>query len=554
MHRNNDTAMQKLKEYCVSFWEQNGFKVQIIKYLYILILLFSTFFTTKNIYYICYIFLEILVILSVTNFILFKNKLIAYLFNYTCLFIINANIISLIFRGSFISLTMIENLHSVQALSGNFSIYVSVILVTLFFTFIPPVGFRFKILSHSKLLAISFMLQLVLTSFYGNKYSVLYNTYSLADEKNEKIKLLREIDNSENVTADFYKQNVTSYIEKPSSLPEHPNVILIFTEGLSQHIINDERQIMPNLAKFQKESLSFNSYYNHTFATYRGIISQLYSGYQLEDNDKNTLTSLQSILSLNGYQTTFLNSEPNNRQFTEYLNNMGFDAVKTKVGQVNGYSNTLSDKESYELLFDTITEQSKTNRPFFTAMYTFGTHLSLDSIDEKYGDGTNPVLNKFYDLDAQFKKFIDTFNKSSLSDNTIIIFTSDHATTVDKSYSDTFPTVERASNDLDKIPFLIYHKGIEAKAVDVGGRNSVDLVPTILDYLDISAENYFLGESLFAPIENRNLYDTIFYSSSDLLTSEENNIQALSDERKTTTEELMTKYFKAKQQTPMKTK
>ena len=73
-------------------------------------------------------------------------------------------------------------------------------------------------------------------------------------------------------------------LKKPNNLPESPNVILIFVEGMSQHIIDDERNIAPNIREVQSKSLNFKNYYNHTFATYAGIIGQLYSGYQLQNH------------------------------------------------------------------------------------------------------------------------------------------------------------------------------------------------------------------------------------------------------------------------------
>ena len=96
-------------------------------------------------------------------------------------------------------------------------------------------------------------------------------------------------------------------------------MILIFTEGLSRSIIWDERNIMPNLRALESESLSFTNYYNHTFATFRGLIGQLYSGYQFDNLDTNGLISLQAILGKRGYQTAFINTEPSNTEFSEYL-------------------------------------------------------------------------------------------------------------------------------------------------------------------------------------------------------------------------------------------
>lgn len=57
----------------------------------------------------------------------------------------------------------------------------------------------------------------------------------------------------------------------------------------------------------------------------------------------------------------------------------------------------------------------------------------------------------------------------------------------------------------DEIPFLIYHKGITPEVIDVNGRNSLNMASTLLDYLDISAPNLFLGTSLFSPEAGSNL-------------------------------------------------
>jgi alcohol dehydrogenase class IV len=59
-----------------------------------------------------------------------------------------------------------------------------------------------------------------------------------------------------------------------------------------------------------------------------GIIGQLFSGYQHNHYDSNNLVSLQSILREKmGYTTHFINAEPNNSEFTSYLENLGFDSV-----------------------------------------------------------------------------------------------------------------------------------------------------------------------------------------------------------------------------------
>ena len=48
----------------------------------------------------------------------------------------------------------------------------------------------------------------------------------------------------------------------------------------------------------------------------------------------------------NGYQTTLINTEPNNQDFTNYLKTFDFDRIVTS----NNTNTWLRDDEAYELL------------------------------------------------------------------------------------------------------------------------------------------------------------------------------------------------------------
>lgn len=310
------------------------------------------------------------------------------------------------------------------------------------------------------------------------------------------------------VSADSKKSEVV----KPSyngSRGEQPNIILILTEGFSQDIVEHPKEVTPNVAAYEEKSLNFTNYYNHTFATYRGVIGQLYSGHQLNDMDVNHLVSMHSILEDRGYTTTFVNVEPKKEDWTQYVHNLGFqNVVGDDATELKGMAETLSDRQAYDLLFDTVMEQNEAGKPSFTVIYTFGTHLSLDSTDKKFGDGKDPVRNRYYNMDYQFSKFMEKYEKSELADNTIVIFTADHAAYVDNSYRSAFPGKKRKSRVCSRIPFFIYYPGIRPQTVDVRGRNSLDMTPTVLDYLGVSADNYFLGCSLLSPEAND--FDVVF--------------------------------------------
>lgn len=519
-----------------------------LKYFFSVVLTFVVAYKIDRAEYLLAGILELLCIFVLSNLLL-HIRVVGQIVNTLLLFLYNAQMTVLMFANSYITMVMLTNLDSIQALSGKAGIYIPAVLIVIALSVMPIKKIEFDKISNVLLVILSVGLLSVFFLFFGASYSPLYGYCDLAIQQHQSIKLQKTIEESvanvedEMILSEFYHMEIEDYREKDAGLVEQPNVILIFTEGLSQNIISDDREIMPNYKKWQKESLNFENYYNHTFATYRGLSSQLYSGYQLEDYDVNTLPSLQSVLSNEGYDTIFINSEPNNKEFSAYLRNFEFDELLgDENSECNGASNTISDKDVYEMLFDTAEEHQMTGKPFFLATYTFGTHASLDSTDQVFEDGTNAELNKFYDVDYQFGKFMEKFENSTLADNTIIIMTADHATYQDDSFSASFPEYEREATPMDRIPLFIYHKGIEAENIDVNGRNTTCLTPTVLDYLDISAPNCFVGTSLFS--ENPgSVCDTSFTDAHIIYTTKDNQINAMKKEEEAEFMQIVQDYY-----------
>lgn len=526
-------------------------KLTIIKYCFSIIITFFSLLTTGNFYYLLFSLLELIIIFSLSNMILKRSTIAGNIFNYIFLLIYNVELLVLMFGNSFVTLIMINNLSSWEALKGRMAVYLLGFGLLILFSFLPVIYIepnntkfnRAKNLNiryfNLKLLIATLLMETMLLFSVGYNYSPAYSTYDLS-ENYYKYNQLVQNNSSKNIKSEeFHKDEVKGYVEKPKNLSESPNVILIFVEGMSQHIIDDERNIAPNIREVQSKSLNFKNYYNHTFATYAGIIGQLYSGYQLQNNDKNYLISLPQVLSAYGYHTSFINTEPKNKEFTTYLNNLGFD--KVIPGPVTKSLGVTSDKDAYKKLLSEI--DKKNQSPFFISMYTFGTHIGMDGYDRKFGDGSDRLLSRFHDMDYQFGKFIEEFNNSSLADNTILVFTTDHATFVDDEYRSSFPKNSRVQGNLDKVPLFIYYKGVIPEVVDVEGRNSINLTPTILDYLDYSAGNYFLGESLFSKNKNDNIYSTLFVSELIYRTTKDNKISEISKKEKEKIEQKVSEYY-----------
>ena len=126
---------------------------------------------------------------------------------------------------------------------------------------------------------------------------------------------------------------------------------------------------------------------------------------------------------------------------------------------------------------------------------------------------------------------MNKYINSELYDNTIVIYTTDHSTYSDQDFYKAFPNYNRPATFLDRIPFFIYQKDIEPEVIDVKGKNSLDMAPTLLDYLDIKDENYFLGNSLFSSInDNDNNYDYYYYYPGVCYSTFDSSIHGVSDD------------------------
>ena len=455
--------------------------------------------------------LELLCIFCVSNRLLrMKHTLFGNIVTDILVALYNGQMGVLIFGGTYITLVMLVNIDSAEDLGGQAVLYIGAIVIVIIFSCLPLRAVRFP---NARVMSLALVAELALTLALGPLYSPFYDFYAIAkdyrDQEVQKAKMA-----AMNVDpARFFKDHVDSHY--PGTENVGKNVVLILTEGLSQDIVDDSRGIMPHVANYEKKSINFINYYNHTFATYRGISGQLYSGYQLENLDENQLISLPQLLRDGGYYTSFMNAEPNNTQFTTYLEQLGFDDVIGEPGtDYSGLANSISDKEIYEALFDQLEEQAQGDKPFFTAVYTFGTHVSFDSVDETFGDGTDPELNKFHNVDIQFGKFMERFENSDLAENTVIVFTADHTTYVDNLYDAAFPDAEKRVAICGRVPLFIYYPGITPTVMDAGGRNSLDLAPTICNFIQQNGPNFFLGTSLFSPTQNNNGYDRFFSDGS----------------------------------------
>lgn len=84
--------------------------------------------------------------------------------------------------------------------------------------------------------------------------------------------------------------------------------------------------------------------------------------------------------------------------------------------------------------------------------------------------------------------------------------------------------------------------------IDVRGRNTLGFAPTMLDYLDVSAPNSFLGESLFGEPKDESLFDTMFWDPNFLRSTDGGQIAEVDEETAQRFLEELELYFAVKLQ------
>lgn len=299
------------------------------------------------------------------------------------------------------------------------------------------------------------------------------------------------------------------------------NIIVIFTEGLSSHVIDMNNNLGLNLTKnidkLASKSVIIENYFNHTAATYRGLRGQMTSFYQyrdaalpdpkfgfqqnmtLSDVDREfngRLIALPLALRAEGYNSYFLSSTPTDSKLNRMLANMDFDKVYG-MGDFFPEDKRMSDSQTFTALQKLTKTVSEKNKPFFLGVYPSGTHLGMESYDLIYGDGSNQTFNQFYNFDQLLGVFLDWFDNSQYAKNTVIILTADHATFPSPEYKESFNS--NAHTFVDRIPFMIYGEDIQHQVIDAKNVNSLSFAPTVLHLLGIQkGSNFFIGCSLFS--------------------------------------------------------
>ena len=315
--------------------------------------------------------------------------------------------------------------------------------------------------------------------------------------------------------------------------PDLPlNVIVFLSEGISARVVQPyNRQypgLTPNIASFAGSAMRVDNYYNHTFATYRGLLGQLcsifpiYAGGQI--NPQTDYYCLGNLFNEEGYETYF--------SFSQQKQKTKLDEVleKTNISHIYAQDDlrrlflanepekrplALSDQQFFTAIIEHLgaleqRQETGDGKPFFMGLYNIETHAYYQMSDDgvKYKKRDNYILNTIHNYDNAFGRFWQYFKQSALFENTVVIFTADHTHFQGKDFVALVnDQPDYKPNFVDRIPMLIYHPGLELPTdFDAKYASSLDLAPTVAHLMKFkNRPNSFLGRSIFERATNEGL-------------------------------------------------
>jgi phosphoglycerol transferase MdoB-like AlkP superfamily enzyme len=315
------------------------------------------------------------------------------------------------------------------------------------------------------------------------------------------------------------------------------NVVIFILESFSKEYsgyLDGSKGYTPNLDSLLKRSLVFpNAFANGTqsyeampaiIAGIPSLMDRPYSGSNYADN---YIEGLPELLKRQGYSTWFFHGGNNGT--------MGFDNFARIAGIENymgreEYGNE-ADYDGYWGIWDEpylkyfASKISELPQPFFASVFTLSSHhpYNVPTVyRSRFREGSLPILKSIEYTDFTIGEFFRIARKLPWFNNTLFIFTADHAAqAIESSYNNT--------TGMFAIPLALYNPSDKLLiGIDSSVCQQIDIMPTILNYLHYPDDYFAFGESL---LNNQSNHRCISYTNGIYQLIEKNHVMQFDGEK-----------------------
>ncbi|MGI8892827.1 MAG: LTA synthase family protein, partial [Bacteroidia bacterium] len=288
------------------------------------------------------------------------------------------------------------------------------------------------------------------------------------------------------------------------------NVVVIILESFSSeysYILSGNKSYTPFLDSLMLESLYFTNAQANGKRSIEGIPAIVAGLPALMTNPyissayaTDSLPSLASHLKYKGYHSSFFHGGRNGT--------MGFDNFSKIAGIENyfgmneygtnkGFDNNWGIYDEPFLQF-TAANLNAMPKPFLSFIFTLSSHHPYTIPEEhtgKFKKGTLPIHKSIMYTDYSLKRFFESIQNYPWFENTLFVITADHTGPAEHPLYQTRIGIYR-------VPIIFYKKNSELKGKIDKPVQQIDIMPTVLDYLNYDLEFYSMGKSFFANDKN----------------------------------------------------
>ncbi|MCK5847511.1 MAG: sulfatase-like hydrolase/transferase [Bacteroidales bacterium] len=215
----------------------------------------------------------------------------------------------------------------------------------------------------------------------------------------------------------------------------------------------------------------------------------------------NRINSLASLLKNQAYSSSFFHGGNNGTMgFSNFMASIGFDNYYGR----NEYNNEMDFDGKWGIFdhkfFSFFEEElSKKPEPFFASIFSLSAHHPYTipkEFEGKFPKGKGEIQQSIAYSDYALQQFFEKAKNTSWFSNTLFVITADHTSEV---------TDENYNNEGGKyaIPILYYMPSDSLIGNFDKTTQQIDILPSILDYLNYPESFYSLGNSIFTESKYR---------------------------------------------------
>jgi phosphoglycerol transferase MdoB-like AlkP superfamily enzyme len=223
-------------------------------------------------------------------------------------------------------------------------------------------------------------------------------------------------------------------------------------------------------------------------------VPSLETPYTISHYANNQINGLPELLKRKGYYSAFFHGAPNG--------SMGFDSF-AKVAGFNDYFglDQYPERSDFDGIWGVWDEPffkffgDKLNsfrQPFIASIFSVSSHHPFkvpDKYQGKFKKGPAPIVEVVGYTDFALREFFNQISSSPWFKNTLFVITADHTNeSIHKEFQNNFGSYS--------IPVIFFKPGSDLKGIKNRIAQQIDIMPTVLSYLNFDEEYIAFGNNL----------------------------------------------------------